>query len=84
MIISEYLPKAEIFAFGSRVKEQPHRYSDLDLLIKSEGAIPLTTLTKLSDKFSESLLPFKVDLIDWYRISSEFRQEIRKEKQQIL
>ncbi|WP_372740562.1 nucleotidyltransferase family protein [Neptunomonas sp.] len=80
LISSQYLaPATEIYAFGSRTNGKARKYSDLDLLIKSDKAIPYQTLTELENAFSESDLPFMTDIIDWQQISEEFRAAISKE-----
>jgi predicted nucleotidyltransferase len=80
LITAEYLaPSTEIYAFGSRTNGKARQYSDLDLLIKSDNAIPYQTLTELENAFSESDLPFMIDIIDWQQISEEFRTAISKE-----
>lgn len=53
-------------------------YSDLDIVLKGTTKIPFVDLTKLLDCFSESSLTFKVELVDWNRITPEFRAQIKK------
>lgn len=80
LITAEYLrPSTELYAFGSRTTGKARQYSDLDLLIKSDNAIPYQTLTELENSFSESDLPFMVDIIDWHQITEEFRTAISKQ-----
>jgi len=38
----------------------------------------INSLGELSEAFQESDLPFRVDLIDWHRISPEFRKVIEQ------
>jgi len=77
--LSGLLPDAQFFAFGSRAKGSAKRYSDIDILIINKVIIPLITLSQLNEIFTESNLPFKVDLVDWHRITEEFREHIEKE-----
>ena len=51
-------------------------HSDLDLVIVGESAIPLQRMQLLEEAFSESDLPFRVDVLDWHAISPEFREQI--------
>jgi hypothetical protein len=51
----------------------PKKYSDLDLAFVCDGGLDPRTRTLLEDAFSESDLPFRVDVIDYRAVSSEFR-----------
>lgn len=77
-ILYKHLPNVKFWLFGSRIKGTAKHYSDLDIAIISEQPINLTTLSALEEEFAESDLTFKVDLVDWQRISSEFKDVIRK------
>lgn len=65
------------YAFGSRVKGTPRRFSDLDICFIEE--IPWNVRAHLDNDFEESDLPFKIDVIDWKSCSQEFKQEIQKD-----
>jgi len=82
-ILNSFVPNAERWVFGSRACNQGAKYSDLDILLKTAEAISLATLGKLQEAFDESDLPFTVDLIDWHRITPEFRQLILKNAQKL-
>jgi uncharacterized protein len=58
-ILSKYPYK--FYAYGSRVKNQAKKYSDLDLCFY--GEISLNVLSHIEEDFEESNLPFKVDLV---------------------
>ena len=75
---------AAVFAYGSRAKQSARKYSDLDLVIKSNETIPYETIAMMEEAFSESDLPFVTDLSDWHRISVEFQQHIKKDMIQIV
>jgi len=72
-----------VYAFGSRVKNTARQYSNLDLLLKSEQAIPQKIIFVLKEEFEESDIPFRVDISDWHRLSETFKPFIEKEKIQI-
>jgi uncharacterized protein len=74
--LRQYLPEGRFLAFGSRVYGKPHRYSDLDIAIVTDKPLDMVTLSSLNDVFTESDLPFKVDLVDWQRITPEFQNII--------
>ncbi|MEO7248126.1 MAG: nucleotidyltransferase domain-containing protein [Novosphingobium sp.] len=73
-ILSRILPPGyRTYAFGSRatgVRLKP--WSDLDLVI--EGPAPLTFALsgQLREAFDESLLPWKVDIVDRATVSESF------------
>lgn len=83
-IINEILHKNlsggdyEVRAFGSRVNGQPKKYSDLDLVIVGKEKISREILSAIEDDFEWSQLSFRVDVLDWQRISKEFQQIIEK------
>ena len=69
-------PGARVWAFGSRVTGTVKRYSDLDLLIDAGRRLSLDESSRLGEAFSESDLPWKVDLVDRYAIDESFRRLI--------
>lgn len=75
-ILSAYVPQYEVWAFGSRVAGKPKEYSDLDLAVRTDNKLPNGTMANLRDAFSESDLPFKVDVVDWSRIGDNFKKII--------
>lgn len=66
----------EVWAFGSRVNGNVKPYSDLDLAVITAEPLDLQTHADLVDAFSESDLPWKVDIVDWATTSDNFRQII--------
>jgi predicted nucleotidyltransferase len=77
-LLSSHVPDVKIWAFGSRVKGTAKAWSDLDLALVAKQVLPQQQLFKLQDALEESDLPFKVDLVDWHDISTEFQQLILK------
>lgn len=72
-ILAAHLPDREVRAFGSRAGGPCRPYSDLDLVIMGEQPVTLDVIAALREAFSESDLPWKVDLLDWASASEEFR-----------
>ena len=66
----------QVYAFGSRVKGTNKRFSDLDLALKSSNTILQSVFDSLNIAFENSLLPFKVDIIDLNNVDSEFKKAI--------
>lgn len=79
-ILQQYLPQVPVWAFGSRVQGKAKPYSDLDLAIISEKPLDLSKLAEVAEAFSESDLPWKVDLVDWASTSADFRRIIAAQK----
>ena len=75
-ILQQVLPGCRCMVFGSRVKGNAKKYSELDLAIDIGESISLHQLATLNDFFDESELPFTVDVVDWYRIDDDFRAHI--------
>lgn len=63
------------YAFGSRTKGTHKDLSDLDLCYFEN--IPSSIINDLKEKFTESNLPFTIDLIDWNRCKPHFQKLIK-------
>lgn len=79
-ILARHVPQYEVWAFGSRTKGTAKEYSDLDLVVITDQPMSLTLSAAISDDFSESDLPIKVDVVDWATTSETFRRIIEKDK----
>lgn len=79
-ILRRHVPQHAVWAFGSRVTGNAKPYSDLDLAIITDQPMPLALSAALRDAFSESDLPWKVDIVDWASISPEFRRIVERDK----
>ncbi len=76
-ILRHHLPDREVWIFGSRVHGgRPKPFSDLDLAVVGDQALSLGQLAALHTAFSESALPFRVDVIDLASAEGRFREEI--------
>jgi predicted nucleotidyltransferase len=74
--VRSIFPLARILAFGSRVRGDHRLNSDLDLCLDNKESLDLTQLSELREKLSESHLLYKIDIVDWNRITPEFRSII--------
>ncbi|MDR0290091.1 MAG: nucleotidyltransferase domain-containing protein [Treponema sp.] len=72
-IISDLAPDCDVLAFGSRYYMKAKRYSDLDLAFMGDKKLGLKRCFQLEDAFAESDLPYRVDVLDYYILSPEFR-----------
>ncbi|AUL99157.1 hypothetical protein B4966_02420 [Rhodocyclaceae bacterium] len=79
-ILQKHVPQYEVWAFGSRAKWTAKEYSDLDLAIITDEPLSLDVSARLSDAFSESDLPWRVDLVDWAATSESFRKIVERDK----
>lgn len=67
---------AKMFFFGSRTTGRTKPFSDIDFLIDIGTQRSLEQLSSLTIEFDESLLPYKVDIVDASTISEEFKLAI--------
>jgi type I restriction enzyme S subunit len=77
-ILQKHIPNKTVWIFGSRARHAAKPYSDLDLAIIGETPLPLSLLAALTEDFSESALPFKVDIVDWASTGEAFRGIIER------
>lgn len=78
VLLAEHVPKAEVWAYGSRVTGGAHEGSDLDLVLRHP-----TDLTKdvpgwieLSEALQSSQLPILVQPHLWSRLPASFHRNI--------
>jgi predicted nucleotidyltransferase len=77
-ILEKYLAGKTVWAFGSRATgKHVKRFSDLDLAVP--GRLTWEERTVVSEAFDESLLSFKVDVVELELVDSDFRQRIEKD-----
>lgn len=79
-LLARHVPGLEVWAFGSRVSGRAGKHSDLDLCIRTANPLSFTAMGLMEEAFSDSDLPYKVDLVDWSAISEEFRQIVAERK----
>ena len=82
-ILREEVPDLEVRAFGSRVSWTARETSDLDLVLITEEPLDISHMAKLKESFSESNLPFRVDIVDWANTSENF-QKVIEEKYSLI
>jgi predicted nucleotidyltransferase len=80
-ILRANLPQStKVWVFGSRATGKARRYSDLDLAIDAGRLLTLDKIAELTEAFSDSDLPYKVDLVDWHNIDDRWRPTIMAER----
>lgn len=78
-VLEKHVPNYEVWAFGSRAKGTARAFSDLDLAIITNSPLPLALSAALAEDFSESDLPWKVDVVDWATTGTAFRKIIERD-----
>ena len=69
------LDKYAVFLFGSRAVGNAHQMSDFDIGFLGETAFPLLLKADIEEEIDESIVPFRVDLIDFNSVDSNFKKE---------
>ncbi len=77
-IFNSYCPRAEIWAYGSRIKNEAHEASDLDLVVKNFND-ENKNIYELKELINNSDIPIIVDLLDFNNIPESFQREIVKD-----
>jgi uncharacterized protein len=79
-ILAQQVPQHTAWAFGSRVKGTARAFSDLDIGLEGDQALGFEQRANLKLAFSESNLPFMVDVVDLTSCSRDFAQAIANER----
>ena len=75
--IHRHIPKATVWAFGSRVNGSHRPASDLDMAVHCDKETARTDLPRLNERLIESDLSFKVQLMDFGRLPENMRATIK-------
>ena len=78
-LFKKHAPDIEVWAYGSRVSGDCHPASDLDLVLRAKklNKISAEKMSDLRTVFTESAIPFLVELRDWARLPDSFKGEIK-------
>ena len=76
-ILSQFVPHEAVWVFGSRITGLARKFSDLDLAIITDKPLDFDRYAAIKEAFSDSHLPFKVDVVDWSAISDDFKHIIK-------
>lgn len=76
-ILRELIPTARVEVFGSRATGTTKPFSDLDLLIRAKHPLSIHELRLLHDAFSDSDLPYRVDVVDALSTDKDFMRSIQ-------
>lgn len=74
-VVRKYLPDESYraFIFGSHASGKNRKFSDLDLGIMGPKSLSPKEYFSIKDDLEESDLPYRVDLIDFTKVSDKFR-----------
>ena len=79
-LLREHVPKAEVWAYGSRITGESHEGSDLDLVVRGPELKPLGGgFFELLDAIELSNIPILVQAHDWARLPESFHAEIERD-----
>lgn len=68
-----------VFIFGSRASGTDVKYSDIDLGIETEKEIPGYLISEIEEDFENSDIPYRVDVVDFSRVSEDFKRVALKD-----
>lgn len=77
-IFNQYCPNAEIWVYGSRIKNQSHDGSDLDMVVKNFNDNN-KNISELKQLLNDSNIPFLTDIEEFDNLPDYFQKEILKE-----
>ena len=76
-IVLKHIPKDNfaVFLFGSRAVGNAKPLSDIDIGILGLEPLPIIIKADLETALEESIVPYKIDLIDFYQVDKDFKKE---------
>lgn len=79
-LLAQYVPQAQVWAYGSRVTGQSHDSSDLDLVLRNPSNLheSLDNLWELKDAVQNSTIAILVDMHDWADVPQTFYRHIER------
>jgi predicted nucleotidyltransferase len=81
--LGRLLHDGHAWVFGSRARGNAKPHSDLDIAVSGKvpgTPLPMDVQAALADGFSDSDLPFKVDVVDLATVRPSFREIIERHK----
>ncbi len=73
--IKKELPECKILIFGSRVRGNAKKYSDVDIALIDSERIPTKVLMRLVETLNPKI-DYAIDIIDYNSVSNEFQKII--------
>lgn len=79
-IITALMPEAKIYLFGSRARNTQSQWSDIDLALDAGKELNFRDLGEVKSLMEALNIPYKVDIVDFHRVSDSLKNEIMKDK----
>ena len=64
----------KVFLFGSRACGNARHYSDIDIGVIGNAKLSSIIKAEIEMELEESIVPYKVDIVDFYAVSAEFKK----------
>ena len=79
-LLALYTPKAQVWAYGSRVNGQSHDTSDLDVVLRNPNKLDesIDEFLDLKEALQESAIAISVDVHDWAHLPTSFHHNIER------
>ena len=71
--------QVDLYLFGSWAKGTPAVYSDIDIAVGSPVPLPPGIFARLRERFEESHIPYRVDVVDLNSVAPEFREKVKQQ-----
>ena len=73
-VIGEHLDlkQYKVFFFGSRVEGKGSERSDIDIGIEGSKPVPFHAMMEIKEAFGEMPILYKIDVVDFKKVSEEF------------
>lgn len=80
-LLTQHVPQAEVWAYGSRVSGDAHEGSDLDLVLRNPANLSADVegFAELQEALQQSSLPMLVETHAWARLPEAFHRNIEQE-----
>lgn len=77
-LLAQYVPEAEVWAYGSRVCGNAHQGSDLDIVVRQPSELMQVQpdLAELKTAIQDSTIPILIDIHDWAQLPASFHTNI--------
>jgi len=82
-ILDKHGQDCEVLVFGSRLIGNHKPFSDLDIAFICKNKLGLDRISNLEYEFSESDLPYRVDIVNYKRASKKFQKIIDSNNKKI-
>jgi len=66
--------KYKVFLFGSRAVGNAKPKSDIDIGIWGNQRLPAVEKLTLEEELSESIVPYKIDIVDFTQVDEDFKK----------